>query len=80
MSHVTLECSSIILVPKFEMSGEETKPNLCKVIYHSAIVDSGNARQFANGMRGNGNSNAFLSNMVFIVLGKMDWTSILNFG
>ena len=78
MSHVTLECSSIILVPKFEMSGEETKPNLCKVIYHSAIVDFCNAQQFANGMRGN--STGVLSNMVFIVLGKMDWASILNFG
>ncbi|XP_066932532.1 transmembrane protein 53-B-like [Clytia hemisphaerica] len=56
-------------VPKFQLSEDETKPNICGVIYDSATVESGNAHQFANGMRGN--STGALSNMVFNVLGKM---------
>ena len=54
---------------EFSMAENESKPNICGVIYDSATVGSGNARQFANGMKGN--SVGILSNYFFDVLGKL---------
>ena len=56
-------------LPEFSMEANETKPNICGVIYDSATVGSGNAHQFANGMRGN--SVGVFSNLMFDVLGKL---------
>ena len=51
------------------MNENESKPNICGVIYDSATVESGNARQFSNGMKGN--SVGVFSNYFFDVLGKL---------
>ena len=51
------------------MSQDETKPNISGVIFDSATVESGNAQQFANGMKGN--STGVLANALFDVLGKI---------
>ena len=56
-------------LPGSSMSEQESKPNICGVIYDSATVESGNARQFSNGMRGN--SVGVFSNLLFDVLGKL---------
>lgn len=54
---------------EFSMDENESKPNICGVIYDSATVESGNARQFSNGMKGN--SVGVFSNYFFDVLGKL---------
>lgn len=56
-------------VPSYQMSSEESKPNICGVIFDSATVGSGTAQQFANGMKGN--STGVLTNKAFDILGKM---------
>lgn len=56
-------------VPAYRMGSDETKPNIIGVIFDSATVESGNAQQFANGMKGN--STGILANTMFDVLGKI---------
>ena len=56
-------------VPSYQMSSEESIPNICGVIFDSATVESGNAQQFANGMKGN--STGVIANAAFDILGKM---------